>query len=178
MKKTPTTARWLVAPLFLLLFGSCKPESSYPVDVDGWAPVYVSNEENTINATDARTTEHGGKIYVKGPTLYQVEAGKGIHVIDISDPNNAKKIKFINCVGAQELSIKDNYLYTNNINDLVVLDISDISNVKVANRKTGSLHMVDATAPPGTGYFECPEASKGVVIGWEQKNIKNPKCRK
>ena len=167
-----------MAPLLLLALNSCKPESSYPVDVDGWAPVYVSGEENTISSTEAKATEHGGKIYVKGSTLYQVEAGKGIHVIDISNPNSAKKTRFINCVGAQELSIKDNYLYTNNINDLVVLDISNINDVKVVNRKAGSLHMVDATAPPGSGYFECPEAAKGTVIGWEQKNIKNPKCRK
>lgn len=178
---------WLALPTLILLT-SCDPFGTNnrrvnpgppPAEVEGWAPVYA--EDNTVNdikSTDARDIDKGGKIYVKGKTLYQVEVGKGIHVIDITDPNNPQKVKFIQVTGAQEMAIKENNLYTNNVNDLVVLNITDINNVQVANRVNGVFHLVDATLPPMSGYFECVDASKGTVIGWEPKTLYSPTCRK
>lgn len=177
----------LVFPAFILL-ASCDPFGSNnrridpgqpPAEVEGWAPVYA--EDNTVNeikSVDAKDIDKGGKIYVKGTTLYQVEVGKGIHVIDITDANNPQKVKFIQVTGAQEMAIMNDNLYTNNINDLVVLNISDINNVQVANRVSGVFHLVDPTLPPMSGYFECVDASKGTVIGWEPKTLYSPICRK
>lgn len=160
-------------------FGNTTTVSPAPSQADGWAPVYATEEvASTIESVDPKTIEKGGKIYVKGHMLYQVEVGKGIHVIDIQDPANPQKVKFIQVTGASEVSILDNNLYTNNVNDLVVLDITDINNVKVANRMKGVFHLVDPALPPTAGYFECVDASKGVVVGWEPKTIQNPVCRK
>ena len=171
---------------FLLLAASCDPFNSNriepepsPAEVEGWVPVYASAEDvGTIASKDAKPIENGGKIYVKGNTLYQVEVGKGIHVIDIQNPNNPHTIKFIQVIGAQEMAIMGDNLYTNHINDLVVLNISDINNVQVVDKVSGMFHLVDASLPPSVGYFECVDASKGVVVGWKLETLYYPVCRK
>ena len=184
MSKLHLSNKWYVLPLALLL-SSCNLGNSRPVEppspekTDGWKPVYASKDASgTIESQEAREIDKAGKIYVKGNTLYQVEVGKGIHVIDITDGNNPQKVKFIQVTGAQEMSIKNNNLYTNNVNDLVVIDISNINNVKLIDRVSGAFHLVDPTLPPASGYFECVDASKGTVIGWEQTTLYNPVCRK
>ncbi|MCB0698309.1 MAG: hypothetical protein H6551_02290 [Chitinophagales bacterium] len=175
-------AIWLVLPMMVILT-SCDPKVNRvepsPSEVDGWAPVYAKDgTAEVINSVQPREIENGGKIYVKGNTLYQVEVGKGIHVIDITDRNNPTKVRFINVIGAQEMSIKNNNLYTNNVNDLVVVDITNINEVKLLDRVSGVFHLVDPTLPPSPGYFECVDAKQGVVVGWEQKLLHNPVCRK
>ena len=171
--------RWAVLPL-LLLFTACDQNGAGPVpkEADGWAPVYSTNTEAlTISSADPKTIEKGGKIYLKNDTLYQVEVGKGIHVLDISQPSNPRKLQFITVLGAQEMAIKDNYLYTNNMNDLVVVDIRKLSDVKLADRIANVFHMIDKNYPPGNGYYECVDPNKGEVIGWEQKVLNYPKCQ-
>jgi hypothetical protein len=178
MKNIPTISRWLLAPAFLLFISSCRPNNGYPKNVDGWAPIYASTDSiRKIESVAARSIEDGGKIYIKDKILYQVENGRGIHVIDYSNPSAPQKLGFIRCYGAQELSIQDHYLYTNNVNDLVVIDIANLDNVQVAGRKENMLTMV-STAPPESGYFECPDKSKGEIVGWERKLLPNPKCRR
>ena len=186
MKKRIQFSAWLAIPLVIML-AACdpfgvnprpEPEPS-PEEVEGYAPVYATADmAGTITAKEVQPIENGGKIYAKGNTLYQVEVGKGIHVINISDGNNPQKIKFIQVTGAQEISIMDNYLYTNNVNDLVVLNIADINNVQVVDRVTGMFHLVDPSLPPAAGWYECVDAKKGVVVGWELKTLYKPVCRK
>ncbi len=146
-----------------------------PVEADGYAPIYDSNNTSeVIKSGAARAIVNGGKIYVKGDTLYQVEAGKGIHIINIANPATPQKIGFIEVVGCQEVSIMDNKLYTNN--DLVVLNIQDVNNVTVVDRISNTFHVVDFTRPPAHGWYECIKPSKGKVIGWELKHLDHPQC--
>lgn len=161
------------------IFTSCdpKPTPMPPETIEGWSPVY--NNDNTamvIKSTDPINIDKGGKIYVKDNTLYQVEVGKGIHVMDITDPQNPTKVKFIQVLGAQELAIKNDVLYTNNINDLVVLDIANMNNVQVVDRISNVFNLIDPLLPPSVGYFECADPAKGTVVGWELKELKQPKC--
>lgn len=176
-------------PLLLMSMASCdpfgsnrnrvRPSTESPAQVDGWAPVYASGTDVTlIKSMEPRSIDKGGKIYIKGDTLYQVEAGKGIHVILIKQPQSPQKVAFINVTGAQELAIKNNMLYTNNLNDLVVIDISRTDSVKLVDRVSSVFHMVDANYPPGSGYYECVDSKKGIIVGWEQKTLSYPKCSK
>ena len=175
----------LLLPLcMLVLLASCDPypSSQYgenpPETAQGFAPIYDSlGTAKQIRADSARTTVQGGKIYVKGKMLFQVETGKGIHVISISDAASPRKLKFLQVLGCQEIAIKDNLLYTNNLNDLVVVDIMDINNPKLKDRMTNTFHLVDVSYPHSGTWFECPDASKGAVIGWQMKTLHYPQCR-
>jgi len=55
-------------------------------------------------------------------------------VVDNTNPNNPRKIAFIKIASNVDVSVKDDYLYADSIKDLVVLDISDINNIKQINR--------------------------------------------
>jgi hypothetical protein len=162
----------------LLGASACQPDVSnpnIPEEIEGWSPVYAPNAYS-IQSSTPKAIEKGGKIYVKGNLLFQIETNKGIHVIDISHPDAPKKLSFIEVAGTMEMAAKENYIYTNNLNDMVILDISNIDDIKVANRVKSAFHMIDQDLPPETGYFECVDASKGIVTGWEKKTLKKPEC--
>lgn len=170
--------------LLLLSVAACKPMIDEPIGqtppetIDGWAPVYDStNSSRIVRSTAARPIGNAGRIYIKGNVLYQVEVGKGIHIIDITDRKNPVRQGFIEVRGAQEMSVKGEMLYTNNLNDLVVINISNPSAVVLADRITNAFHIFDATQPPGYGWYECIDARKGKVIGWEMKSLTRPQCR-
>lgn len=170
-------ALFLFAAGFLLL-ASCKDKNNTPAEIIGYAPVYQRDSEvETIKSAEPQPIVEGGKIYVKDHYLYQVEKNKGIHVLDIQNASKPVKLAFIQIAGAQELSIKGNLLYANNYNDLVVIDIENIMDIKLIKRMPEVFHIINTTAPPENGYFECIDIEKGPVVGWEKKMLYSPKCK-
>lgn len=155
------------------------PVRPVPETTDGWAPIYDStNSSKIIKATAPRPIVRGGRIYIKDSILYQVEQGRGIHAINVAKKDAPVKIGFLEVVGAQEMAIIGNVLYTNNLNDLVAINIADISAPKVADRISGAFHIFDAVYPPGSGWYECIDSRKGKVVGWEIKSLTRPQCNR
>jgi hypothetical protein len=118
-----------------------------------------------------------GNIYVKGNYIFQAEIGKGVHVIDNTTPSLAHRIGFLNIHGCSQISIKGNNLYSNNYDDLVVVDISDAANVKEIGRVKGAFPLGRRnyfyTEPVERGYYECPEyKSDSVVISWRKDSVR------
>lgn len=170
--------RTLLLAVILFFITGCRNDQRPPDEVTGYAPVY---EARIITATvgfeEPRSIENAGKIYTKANRLYQVENGKGIHVISIENPALPERMGFIPIPGAQELSILHNFLYTNNGNDLLVLDITHLYQIAIVSRIENAFSLVDYELPPSSGYFECVDASKGIVRGWELKTIYSPQCK-
>jgi hypothetical protein len=168
--------------LFIVVIGiiSCDPVPREDFAVMGYAPVYATNQAATSVSNEAiRSTTHPGKIYAYGNYLFQVEQNEGIHIIDNSNQQQAKKISFLKIPGSSEIAIRNNYLYTNNLNDLVVFDLSNLSSPQLVNRLENAFPQFSQSYPPFSGvYFECPDPSKGVVIAWEQKSLSSAKCRR
>lgn len=167
---------------FLLLSGmfACDPHREEMNRVSGWAPVYASAQTtNAIGAETTRATIHPGKIYAYGQYLFQVEQNEGIHIIDNTDAAHPRKLSFLKVPSCAEIAIKANHLYTNNLNDLVVFDLSTIAAPRLVQRIEGAFPEFNQTYPPvAHGYFECPDPSKGIVVGWEQKLLTDAKCRR
>lgn len=166
--------------LVVLFFGmyACDP-APQPVkgDVVGWAPIYTQDPDVQRIASDTpHVTLHAGKIYAKDHFIFQNEVDKGIHVINIANPAAPEEIAFIKSAGSTELAIRGNYLYTNNLNDIVVVDISNPMQVKEVARLKNAFSTGSDLYPPGHGYFECVDPSKGTVVGWEQKMLHQPTC--
>jgi hypothetical protein len=169
--------RYLLLLPLLATLSSCIKPVDQPAAIEGYAPIYeAGNNQKVISSGPAQPTVNAGKIYVKGTTLYQVESGKGIHVISIADIGKPTKLAFIKITGCEELSIKDNFLYANNLNDLVVVDISNVNTPMVQHRLEGAFHII-SDIPPAAGWFECTDPAKGAVIGWTRKTLENPNCR-
>lgn len=170
--------------LSCLLF-SCTIDGSrreLPAETQGYVPIYASAATaKNITAGPARPTVNGGKIYTTGTLLFQVEKDSGIHVISYVNPASPQKLGFIRSVLCKELSVKNGFIYTNNISDLVVIDINDMNNVREVSRVASVFPDLALQYPPKTNqwetiYFECPDPDKGFITGWELKTIKNPKC--
>jgi hypothetical protein len=126
-----------------------------------------------------RPTVDPGKVYAFGQYLFQVEQSEGIHIVDNANPSSARKIAFLKVPMATEIAIKNNFLYTNNLNDLVVFSLSDIKSPQVVNRITNAFPAIDQAHPPASNtFFECADPAKGIVINWELKMIDQPKCRR
>jgi hypothetical protein len=171
--------RYLYLLLSIFLF-SCNPDWGSNSQTMGYVPIYISKQDaGFIGTVAAKPTVFPGKVYAYGNYLFQVEQNEGIHIIDNTDPQQAHKIAFLKVAAASELAIKSGYLYTNNLDDLVVFDLSDIRSPRLVNRVENAFPQISQEYPPFTGvYFECVDPSKGVVIGWEEKQIDQPKCRR
>lgn len=169
--------------LLILIIGvSCtKRELSTDVGtVDGLRPIYMSKTKAL--STEVRGPEilsKPGKIYIVGSWLYLTDMGRGVHIIDISNLLSPKKVKFIEIPGIEDVAVKGNYLFADNLTDIVVFDISDISNIQQSQRISDVYPVENQELPNAySGYFECVDKSKGYVIGWEKVSLDNPNCRR
>lgn len=175
--------RLLLIVAILLSFSSCwnkvKPNSNINygrIRVWGNKPIYdeISDAKRIIYIDSALPVVNPGNIYAKGNFIYQLELGKGIHVIDNSVPTQAHRIGFITVNGSSQISIKGNYLYTNSFDDLMVIDISGGNSIHIVKRMEGALPEARYTyfysQPTESGYYECPSYDS-VVIGWKKDSI-------
>jgi hypothetical protein len=173
---------WLLIIISLALH-SCVDESfgdeigSY----QGLRPLYAAGDDwKLIESLPPQPVRELGKIYYKDQHIYVNERNAGIHIIDNSIPTNPTPIRFISIPGSRDISIKGDFLYSDNVTDLVVLDISDFQNITEVNRVAGIYPMLDQSYPEFyNGFFECVDASKGTVIAWEETIFTQmPHCRR
>lgn len=99
-----------------------------------YTPVYKTSAEvrANIKSNAARRIENPGKLVVLGNYIFLNEVDKGIHVIDNSNPSAPVNKYFIDIPGNIDVAIKGNVLYADLYTDLVTLDITDPSAVRVA----------------------------------------------
>jgi len=179
------------APLFFaaICLSSCwKVNNRYigeqmPIQkVWGNKPVYSSEvvAKLVYYTPKKQPLQQAGNIYAFRNFIFQIDLGRGIHVIDNTDPSKADRIGFITMNGCQQISIKGNYLYTNSYADLVTLDISDPENLKEVSRITNSfpdfVYNYPLIQPEESGYYICPRTDS-VVVGWVKDSI-NASCYK
>lgn len=171
---------------YFLLFASILCCSSCIIDnrndnlrVNTWVPVYAQTSEiDQIGVTAPASTVTAGKIYAYGNYIFQNDVFKGFHIINNSGAT-AQKIAFLKVPFSTEIAIRSNYLYTNNVSDLVIFDISNPLKPVLVNRVKNAFPVIDQLYPPVTNtYFECPDTKKGIVVRWEQKMIDRPNCRR
>lgn len=166
----------------LIYFSSCwtkiRPVSNHNEYSHVWGnkPIYgAESAAKKINYLDtALPVIMPGNIYVKGDFIYQLEIGKGIHIINNTVPSQAQRIGFISVNGSSQISIKGNYLYTNSYDDLVVIDISINNTVTEVKRVLGAFPEGRShyfyIEPLESGYYECPRYDS-MVIGWRKDSI-------
>lgn len=147
-------------------------------EVEGVRPIYTTVETLTaIETLPPQPIQNLGKIYYKDSLIYVNERNQGFHIIDNTNPANPIPIQFIRVLGSEDIAIKGNALYVDNLTDLVVLDITDRTNIKEVKRIPNLYPEVQQTHPVGySGYFECVDPSKGIIIGWESTTLVDPTC--
>jgi hypothetical protein len=174
--------RILLVIVSLISFSSCwtkvKPGPYISPRVWGNKPIYISfaQAKQISYSNVALPVITAGNIYTKGNLIYQLDIGKGIHVIDNSIPAQAHRVAFITVNGSSQISIKGNFLYTNSYDDLVVIDISNSNTVTEVKRVAGALpqgkYRYFYDQPVEAGYYECP-LYDSAVIGWRKDSVQS-----
>jgi hypothetical protein len=167
--------------LFLVLISvlsfSCTDKEVKNIgEKQGAKPIYADpSTAFKISSISERKLEKPGRIYFYQNLLFVNERGEGIHIYDISNLQSPVYIKFIIIPGNTDMAIQNNLMYVNNINDLVILDL--INNANEVGRIKSMFSINSLDFPQNyTGYFECVDRNKGMVIGWEIATLDNPKC--
>ncbi len=139
-------------------------------------PLTISKTEfkNSVDVIAPMPVTESGKIYAYQDYIFVNDKYRGVHVIDNSDPNNPRKVSFIKIAGNVDISIKDDYLYADSLTDLVVLDISDIMNIKIVDRLEDVLR--DNVIWPVADFYEYDgiDYENDILLGWETVTERRP----
>jgi len=165
-----------ITMLFIIsmVLSSCDDHCEVEYTYTYYEPVYTSLEDlrSAVQITEPASLETTGKIFYKDHYLYINEPNKGVHVINNEDPSNPKNIAFITIPGSFDLNIRGNLLYSDSYMDLVIIDISDISNAIEIGRVNNVFNNYNSY-----GFYV--DAQLGVVTDWhevERVNITESTC--
>ncbi|MDB5284213.1 MAG: hypothetical protein JWO06_3288, partial [Bacteroidota bacterium] len=154
--------------LSILVLSSCKKDKcAQTVTYKKYVPVYMSYDEmrNSVKSGPAQPLKSPGKIYLKGNYIFVNEPNRGIHVIDNSNPSSPQNVAFISIPGNIDMAATGNVLYADCYVDLLTLDISNPTSVRVLNTVQNALPYPTYT----NGYYADP--TQGVVKEWQQKMV-------
>jgi hypothetical protein len=163
------------ATIFLVLAASmtsCHDRTTELISYEANVPVYMPFNEfrSSFEKSEPIDISHPGKIYFKDGYLFVNEYGKGIHVIDNSNPAEPEKIAFYEILGNVDMAIRGNILFADSYVDLLSIDISDVNNpVEISRLK----NVFPEIVPEGDIMFPYAmvDNSKGVIVGWTVKTV-------
>lgn len=172
---------YLLILISIIALSSCEKEIGTGTH-KGMAPIYSDidfNDPKYIKASDPREFGDLGAIVERNQYIYVMEKYKGIHVVNNADPANPVTIKFWEIPGIFLFTLDSEKLYAGNGSNLWVVDITDVNNIKVIDvEKNVFVNQSDMVPDGYFGFFECVDPTKGLVIGWTEKELINPHCRK
>ncbi len=150
----------------------CRENTYETITYEANVPVYMPMAEfrGSFSKSEAVEITQPGKIYFKDGYLFVNEYGKGIHVIDNSNPSDPKKIAFYEIIGNVDMEIKGSTLYADSFIDLLAIDISDIENPVEIGRIE---NIFPEIFPEGDNWYPYStiDRSKGVIVDWKVETI-------
>jgi hypothetical protein len=171
----------LIKPLHILFiclvfFSACVDED---IRVSGMRPNYISYDDLLVfEQLPPQPIVNAGKVLLYKQYLFLGEVNEGIHVIDVSDTLNPQKLSFLKIPGNKDLTAQNDRLYADNGPHLLILDISDIHQIKIVNREKNVFKASEFFPPDYTGDFECADYEIGWVVSWQTATLDNPQCKK
>ncbi len=170
MKTLIKSATFLIVIMAALT--ACNDRTTQLITYEANVPVYMPFNEFRASFEKSAPIEisHPGKMYFKDGYLFINEYGKGIHVIDNSDPANPEKVAFYEILGNVDMAISGNTLFADSYIDLLAIDITDINNPVEIDRIK---NVFPEIVPEGELWYPYAmvDKSKGVIIGWKVKKI-------
>lgn len=100
-------------------------------------PVYMSyaHLRQAVQIEVARPPDRLGRVYLYQNYVFLNEVNEGIHVIDNTDPTTPINLGFIRVPGNTDIAIRDNFLYADSYIDLIVLDLSNPTEIQLVGRQ-------------------------------------------
>ncbi|GMN09981.1 hypothetical protein MTsPCn9_20240 [Croceitalea sp. MTPC9] len=142
----------------------------------------ITFKEEAVKVTDPVDIVQSGKIYAYKNYIFVNDVGRGVHVLDNTNPEAPQKTIFIKLEGNQDISIKNDRLYADSYGDLVVMDISDMNNIGNIKRLENAIYQefwctvgFDVNWPEADAFdYEGFDANREAIIGWETKKVRMP----
>lgn len=134
-----------------------------------------SEFKNSVEVMAPIPVRESGKIYAYKDYIFINDKNTGVHVVDNSNPAAPTKIAFIKIPANVDISVKDDFLFADSLTDLIVLDISDINNIRQVKRLEDVLYG-DVVWPMEVDFFENKEIdfNNEILIGWETVTERRP----
>ena len=153
--------------LSALLLSACADEVETTITYKIQEPVYMLRAElkEAVKVKAPQVLQSPGKIYAKGDFLFINEMEKGIHIINNANPSEPQFLSFIDIPGNIDMAVKKDILYADSYIDLLALDISDPSDVKLVKRVENIF--------PNYGR-RLSDTSKIFIARFEEKTITEP----
>ena len=156
--------------IFGLVMTSCQDKTMQTFMAN--VPVYMSYEElrSPLTVSGGKELMQPGKIYFKDQFIYINEYQKGIHVVDLSDPENPTPKAFIEIPGNVDMAIRNNVLFADNYVDLLLIDISNpVQPLEIKRIEK----LFEYVIPPYDEQYPLDEIDqeKGVILSYEVKEI-------
>ena len=173
------TFKHILLLLVPFLIFSCEEEDFV---VDGLRPVYHDYDDfSSIQSLGPQPIVELGKLITRGDYVFVNDVLRGIHVVDNTNPTLPEYIHFWQIIGNKEFTITGNTLYADNGKHLLVIDISDFSNIQFVDYLPDFYNVEDHVEyyrpeEGYVGYFQCVDIQQGIVIEWEEKTLTNPTC--
>lgn len=171
--------KFVVVLFSILVSMGCDPELVV-TSAEGMRPIYASGDELNIALEEPQSYEILNQIVYAEPFILIGELYQGIHIVDNTDPAFPEKLHFIRIPGCSSFTVGDGVLYATSGSDLVTVTFDGetvTEQNRIASYFSGS-DSFDQNAPANySGFFECVDPSKGVVIGWTDTVLENPQCR-
>jgi hypothetical protein len=111
---------------FLFILSGClKDSAKQTYTVTRPILAKLSDVRASIKIEGPSTVSSPGKMYLYGNTIFLNESGKGIHIIDNSNPATPVNKSFLPIPGNYDMAVKGNMLYADCFTDLLAIDISN-----------------------------------------------------
>jgi len=151
-----------LAACLILSFSAClKDECTGTQTYIQYEPIYITYEEmrNNVKVVEAQEIQNPGKINYYNNHIIVNEIEKGIHIINNNNPSNPVNVSFIEIAGNVDFAVKEGMLYADNYIDLVVFDITNISQPNKVTRVENVFN------------FYSYNADLGLFVGYHQTDI-------
>ena len=163
---------FFVGTIFL---ASCTKENGSESRIDGLKPIYVIPND--------------AQVKLQGTLLFVTDNGEGFYLWDNSNPRTpTAKLRF-DVPGVDNLSLAyetgpsgEALVSFKNYDDLVKMELLSNGNdkytgAKLFRRYIGYYQNFEVpTVPVTTGYWECYDSSKGILVAWKKAVISKPLC--
>lgn len=159
-----------IVPLFIV---GCDNNSSDYVTYEVNEPVFMPAAEfrNLIKVTTNvhELADYGKMCFYKG-YLYISEPGKGVHIVDNTNPANPKITGYIEILGNYDLIVRNNVLYADALIDLVWFDVSNPSSPVLKGRLEGAFPQALPIICNEFGYdygLVHSSVQTGIIVDWK-----------
>lgn len=147
-------------PVFITGFFCCTKDTVSET-YTFYRPVYETSDaaRNNIKSAVAQPVQSPGKLVIKDHYLYLTESGKGVHIIDYSNPREPKNIAFVAVPGNADIAVRGNYLYADCYTALAVINIAEPEHAKLEN-------FVNSVFPDR--YYGLAADTGKMIVSWQK----------